>query len=55
MRSRSICRPEPIHSIFGEAHEWLSYLLYLLFALHVAGALKHQLIDGEPELQRMLP
>ena len=23
--------------------------------LHVAGALKHQLIDGERELQRMLP
>jgi cytochrome b561 len=46
---------EPIHSVFGAAHVWLSYLLYLLFALHVGGALKHQLIDGEPELQRMLP
>jgi cytochrome b561 len=30
-------------------------LLYALFALHVAGALKHQFIDGERELQRMLP
>lgn len=46
---------EPIHIIFGAAHEWLSYLLYGLFTLHVAGALKHQLLDGEPELQRMLP
>ena len=46
---------EPIHTIFGAAHEWLSYLLYALFTLHVAGALKHQLLDGEPELQRMLP
>jgi cytochrome b561 len=46
---------EPIHSIFGAAHVWLSYLLYLLFALHVGGALKHQLIDRAPELQRMLP
>src|SRR5665213_2113614 len=31
---------ETIHSLFGAAHIWLSYLLYLLFALHVAGALK---------------
>ena len=46
---------EPIHTIFGGAHEWLSYLLYGLFTLHLAGALKHQLLDGEPELQRMLP
>jgi cytochrome b561 len=46
---------ESIHGIFGETHELLSYLLYALFALHVAGALKHQLIDGERELQRMLP
>jgi cytochrome b561 len=46
---------EPLHSIFGAMHIWLSYLLYVLFALHVAGALKHQLIDGERELQRMLP
>jgi cytochrome b561 len=46
---------EPMHGIFGAAHIWLSRLLYALFALHVAGALKHQLIDGERELQRMLP
>jgi cytochrome b561 len=46
---------EPIHTVFGAAHEWLSYLLYGLFGLHLAGALKHQLLDGEPELQRMLP
>jgi cytochrome b561 len=44
----------PIHDGFGAAHVWLSYLLYGLFALHVAGALKHQ-FQGERELQRMLP
>ena len=44
-----------VHDVFGAAHGWLSYLLYALFGLHVAGALKHQLLDGEPELQRMLP
>jgi cytochrome b561 len=46
---------ETIHTGFGAAHVTLSYLLYGLFALHVAGALKHQLLDGEAELQRMLP
>jgi cytochrome b561 len=46
---------EQVHSVFGEAHELLAYLLYLLVALHIAGALKHQLLDGERELQRMLP
>ncbi|HVV33060.1 MAG TPA: cytochrome b [Vitreimonas sp.] len=45
---------ENIHTWFGEAHEWLSYVLYVLFVLHVAGALKHQLA-GDKELQRMLP
>jgi cytochrome b561 len=46
---------ETLHIMFGAAHVWLSYLLYLLFALHLAGALKHQLLDGDAELQRMLP
>jgi cytochrome b561 len=45
---------ENIHTWFGKAHEWLSYVLYVLFVLHVAGALKHQLA-GDKELQRMLP
>ncbi|MFT3728963.1 MAG: cytochrome b [Terricaulis sp.] len=45
---------ENIHTWFGKAHEWLSYLLYGLFVLHVSGALKHQLA-GDKELQRMLP
>ena len=44
-----------VHDGFGAAHHYLSWLLYGLFALHVAGALKHQLIDREPALQRMLP
>lgn len=43
-----------IHDGFGAAHARLSYLLYGLFALHVAGALKHQ-FQGEKEVQRMLP
>lgn len=44
---------ERIHDGFGAAHMWLAYGLMGLFVLHVAGALKHQFIDREPELQRM--
>jgi cytochrome b561/polyisoprenoid-binding protein YceI len=42
---------------FGhESHEWLSYGAYALIALHVAGALKHQLFDRNlPVLSRMAP
>jgi cytochrome b561 len=44
-----------VHDGFGAAHVWLSYAIYALFTLHVAGALKHQWWDRERELQRMLP
>src|SRR5436190_8976860 len=42
---------------FGrEAHELISYGIYGLLALHVAGALKHQLFRGEePVIPRMAP
>ncbi len=46
---------EAWHDTFGEAHELIGWALYGLFALHVGAALKHQWIDGEKELQRMLP
>lgn len=46
---------EMLHDTFGALHIWAGYILYGLFALHVLGALKHQFIDKEPELQRMLP
>ena len=46
---------ESFHVVTGAMHVWLSYLLYALFALHVGAALKHQFVDGDPELQRMLP
>lgn len=41
------------HSVFGEWHESLGTILYVLVGLHVLGALKHQFIDKQPELQRM--
>jgi cytochrome b561 len=46
---------EILHNLFGAIHRWLGYALYGCFALHVAGALKHQFWDGEPELQRIVP
>ena len=46
---------ERMHDRFGLLHTWFGYGLYVLFALHVLGALKHQWLDREPELQRMLP
>ena len=46
---------ESLHDAFGALHTWAGYVLYVAFALHVLGALKHQFMDGEKELQRMLP
>ena len=42
-----------IHDGFATAHVWLACALGALLVLHVAGALKHQFIDGKAELQRM--
>lgn len=44
---------EMLHDTFGTVHQWASFVLYSLLALHVAGALKHQWVDKEKELQRM--
>lgn len=32
---------EMLHGLFGGVHEWMSYALYALVALHVIAALKH--------------
>ncbi len=44
---------DQIHDEFGIAHFWLGWAFGALFVLHVAGVLKHQFIDGKPQLQRM--
>lgn len=42
-------------SILGEAaHEWIGYGLVAVLGLHVAGALKHHLVDRDQTLGRML-
>lgn len=42
------------HAI-GETHGLLAYLAYVLIVLHVAAALKHQFVDRDVIMARMLP
>ena len=37
-----------------DAHEILSYLLLAIVGLHIAGALKHHVLDGDSTLKRMI-
>lgn len=44
---------EAVHHLMEEVHEISAYALIALVALHILGALKHQWLDKESELQRM--
>ena len=44
-----------MHDVLEEAHEIAAWMILGLLALHVGGALKHQFIDKEHYLVRMLP
>ncbi len=46
---------EAFHDVMGERHEILGFALIALVLLHIGAALKHQFIDKERELQRMMP
>lgn len=46
---------EHMHDVLGTVHTWFGYALYLLLALHIGGALKHELIDRKSVLRRMRP
>jgi cytochrome b561 len=41
--------------ILKQVHYWLNMTLLAAFCIHLAGALKHQLIDRDDVLRRMLP
>ncbi len=43
------------HKVGEVGHGFLAKLTYALLALHVGGALKHQLIDRDATLSRMIP
>jgi cytochrome b561 len=50
--------PDQLHAarkLFGKTHELLGWVAYASIALHVAAALKHQLIDRDDVLARMIP
>ncbi|QYE35336.1 cytochrome b/b6 domain-containing protein [Polymorphobacter sp. PAMC 29334] len=44
---------EHVHDIFYGWHASFALALYVMFSLHVLGALKHQWFDKQRELQRM--
>jgi len=46
---------QSIYPTVEEVHEIMSWLLIALFALHVIGAIKHELSDDEGVLKRMIP
>jgi cytochrome b561 len=47
-------RPQPWHDAIGEVHEYTGLAIAVLVGLHVAGALKHALVDRDGTLSRML-
>jgi cytochrome b561 len=44
-----------VYSSSGAAHVFLSYVLYVILALHILGTLKHHVFDRFPAIDRMLP
>jgi cytochrome b561 len=46
--------PQPWHDAIGEIHEYTGLAILFLVGLHVAGALKHALVDRDETLSRML-
>lgn len=44
-----------VSGFWHEAHEIMAFGIIGLLALHIAGALKHQLIDRDNELARIVP
>lgn len=46
---------EHLHDLFGLIHTSLAYVIYVLVGLHIAGALKHEFIDRDSVIRRMLP
>lgn len=43
-----------LEDTMGDIHEWLAYVIIALAGLHIAGALKHQFIDKDGTLSRMI-
>ena len=50
-----VAKNDDLGHLLKEVHEALNFGLLTLVGLHVAGALKHHLIDRDATLRRMLP
>lgn len=50
-----IAKNPELGDLLKEVHEALNWILFGLVGLHVAGALKHHIIDRDSTLRRMLP
>ncbi|UWQ92938.1 cytochrome b/b6 domain-containing protein [Rhodobacteraceae bacterium M382] len=50
-----VAKSETTAMLFGALHHILIYVLFLSVFLHVAGAIKHHVIDRDQTLRRMLP
>lgn len=50
-----VAKDKQLGKVLGEVHEWLAYALALLVVIHIAAALKHQFIDRDGLISRMLP
>jgi len=46
---------EATSHFFAQCHTTIAWILIILITLHIAGAVKHYLIDKDDVLQRMLP
>ncbi len=46
---------ESLATLLKPVHQWSAYALTALIVLHIAAALKHQFIDRDGLLERMLP
>ena len=46
---------EETHELFEEAHEYGAFAMIALIVIHVAAALKHQFVNRDEVLGRMLP
>ena len=50
-----VAKSSTLRDTLGERHETAVWLTLILVAFHIAGALKHHLIDRDVVLHRMLP
>jgi len=50
-----LAKDKELGKILSEVHELLAYGLAVLVVIHIAAALKHQFIDRDDLINRMLP